>query len=269
MSEMPPPSLAQMPRPLRWRGARVVGALLLREMSTTYGRTPGGYIWAILQPVAMIAILTIAFSFLLRAPSLGTSFVLFYATGFLPLRLFQEVSNNVGSAVQFNLSMMAYPRVTFVDVLVARAILSVMTQIMVSAIVLSGVFILIDVRAILDFQQIILAYALTVLLGIGVGTLNSYLTFAFHLWRSLWSILTRPLFLVSGVFYIYEDLPVAAQNILWFNPMIHLTGLMRTGVYSAYSPTYISLTFVAVFAVLPLVFGVLLLYSFCKDAIYK
>jgi len=269
MRETAATSLPMHPRPLRWRGMRVIGALLLREMSSTYGRTPGGYVWAILQPVAIIVILTIAFTFLLRSPSLGTSFILFYATGFLPLRMFQEVANSVGTAVQFNLPMMAYPRVTFVDVLAARAILAVLTQIMVSAVIFAGVFILDDVRAILDFEYILLAYGMTIFLAIGVGTLNSYLTFSFHLWRNVWGILTRPLLFLSGVFYIYEDLPRAAQDILWYNPIIHITGTLRMGFYASYSPEYISVPYVMVFGAIPLVFGLLLLFSFCKDAIYK
>ncbi len=269
MSETALNSAPQRPASLRWRGARVVGALLLREMSTTYGRTPGGYLWAILQPVAMIAILTVAFSFLLRSPSLGTSFVLFYTTGMLPLRMFQEVAGTVGSAVQFNLAMMAYPRVTFVDVLVARATLSILTQIMVSAIILTAALTIEDMRLILDFRAILIAYWLAIFLGLGIGTLNSYLTFALPVWKTIWSILTRPLILVSAVIYIYEDLPRTAQDILWFNPLVHITGLMRTGVYSSYSPEYINLAYVALIGALPLAFGLLLLFSFCKDAIYK
>ena len=263
---IPPP---QTPKPLRWRGARVVGALLLREMSTTYGRTPGGYLWAILQPVAMIALLTVAFSFILRAPSLGTSFVLFYATGFLPLRMFQDVSNAVGNAVQFNLAMMAYPRVTFVDVLAARAILSVLTQIMVTAVVLWGVFTIETIRVILDFRPILMANAYAIFLAIGVGTLNAYLSFSFPVWKTIWSILTRPLLLISGVFYIYEDLPFFAREILWYNPLVHITGMMREGFYATYDPAYISQIYLGIFGALPLVFGMLLLFRFCKDAIYK
>ena len=87
------PAMAPAAEPnLRFRGARAIIALILREMSTTYGRSPGGYLWAILQPVAMIVMLTLAFSVLLRSPSLGTSFLLFYASGFLIMRMFQEVS---------------------------------------------------------------------------------------------------------------------------------------------------------------------------------
>lgn len=254
---------------LRFRGLRVVVALILREMSSTYGRNPGGYLWAVLQPVGMIVILTIAFSFLLRAPSLGTSFPLFYATGFLLLRVFLEVANSVGAAVQFNIAMMAYPRVTFVDTLVARGILAVLTQISVSAVVLTGVFIVDDLSITLDFGPIVEAYLLTILMGVGVGTLNSYLTFSFPVWKTIWGILTRPLFLFSGVFYLYEDLPASAQNVLWYNPMIHMTALMRKGFYPTYDPDFITPIFAAFVGVIPMFFGVLLLKRFCKDAIYK
>jgi capsular polysaccharide transport system permease protein len=263
-------AIPQTARPrLRFRGARAVAALILREMSTTYGRSPGGYIWAILQPVAMIAILTAAFSFLLRSPSLGTSFVLFYASGFLILRLFTEVSNAVGTALAFNQALLAYPSVTYVDTLVARSVLAVLTQIMVSVIILTGVFIMEDVRIILDFGPIVLAYAATILLAVGVGTFNCYMGFSFPVYRTIWSIITRPLFLISAVFYIYEDLPVAVQNILWYNPLVHLTGLMRTGLYASYDPSYISLTFICLFGTIPMFFGVLLLRRFSKDALYK
>lgn len=47
---------------------RTVMALVLREMSSRYGRSPGGYIWAVLEPVGTILILSIAFSFMLRSP---------------------------------------------------------------------------------------------------------------------------------------------------------------------------------------------------------
>lgn len=253
----------------RYRGLRTVAALILREMSTTYGRSPGGYIWAILQPIVMITILTLAFSFILRAPSLGTSFLLFYATGFLILRMFQEVVGAVSGAISFNQAMLVYPRVTYVDSLVARAALAILTQIMVSALILTGVFMLENVRIILDFGPILLAYAMLILLAVGIGTFNAYMSFSFPAYRLVWGMLTRPLMLISGIFYIYEDLPVVVQNILWFNPLIHLTGLMRTGFYSTYDPSYISLIYVALLGAVPMFFGVLLLRKYSKDILQK
>ncbi|MCX7288621.1 MAG: hypothetical protein NTW20_13985 [Rhodobacterales bacterium] len=68
-----------------FRTSRSVVALMLREMSTTYGRSPGGYLWVILEPVGGIALLSLVLTFGLRvkSPGLGINFPLFYATGVL------------------------------------------------------------------------------------------------------------------------------------------------------------------------------------------
>ena len=78
-----------------FRFVRTILALILREMSTTYGRSAGGYIWAVLEPAAGIALLAFAFSLALRAPSLGTNFALFcYNTYLYALFLFgKKVAN--------------------------------------------------------------------------------------------------------------------------------------------------------------------------------
>ena len=71
---------------------RVLFALMVREMATKFGRSWGGYIWAIAEPLGGIMLLTVAFSFAFRKPPLGTNFALFYATGIIPFYLFSNVT---------------------------------------------------------------------------------------------------------------------------------------------------------------------------------
>ncbi len=99
---------------------RAIGALILREISTTYGRSPGGYIWAVLEPAAGIALLTLVFSIGFRTPPLGASFALYYAAGILPLMMFTELSGKLAQTIQFSRALLVYPRVTFLDALIAR-----------------------------------------------------------------------------------------------------------------------------------------------------
>ena len=74
MAGMSYPRRSGLLKARRYRPARTVSALVIREMTTSYGRSPGGYIWAILEPVGAVMILSIGFS-RLRQPTLGTSFV--------------------------------------------------------------------------------------------------------------------------------------------------------------------------------------------------
>ena len=74
---------------------RVLFALVVREMSTKFGRSWGGYFWAIAEPVGGILLLTAAFSLAFRKPPLGTDFALFYASGIIPFFLFNHVTGSV------------------------------------------------------------------------------------------------------------------------------------------------------------------------------
>ena len=238
---------------------RTIMALILREMSTRYGRTPGGYIWAVLEPLGMIIVLSFGFSLLLRSPSLGTSFILFYSTGYLPFNLFNSLSTTTSKALTFSKSLLKYPAVTWVDAILARFILNTLTSIMVMYILLFGIMVVVDSNTVIDFVPIIQAVALAMLLGLGIGTLNCFLTGMFPAYQMAWSIATRPLMLASAVIYIYEDLPGAAQNVLWYNPLAHITGLMRTGFFPTYNPGYLSPVYVASIGLISLAAGVMLL----------
>jgi capsular polysaccharide transport system permease protein len=248
-----------------FRSLRAIAALMLREMATRYGRSPGGYVWALLEPLGAIAILAIGFSLIIRSPSLGNSFLLFYATGFMPFILYQDLSNHVARSVNFSRALLYYPVVTWVDALAARFVLNTLTGILVAAIVLGLVSLFTETRMTLDLVPILRAMALAILLGGGIGVLNCALFGLFPVWMQVWSIATRPLFLVSGVFFLYEDMPATAQSILWWNPLIHIIGIMREGFYVSYQASYASVLFVALTGLLALFFGVVLMGRYHRD----
>ena len=257
-----------LPSPLK-SSLRAIAALVLREMSTRYGRTPGGYIWAIVEPLGMIVLLGFAWSLLARSPSLGTSFFLFKATGFLVMQTFTTLGGQVGHALTFSKPLLRYPRVSWVDAIAARFLLNALVMFTVTFLIITGVVLYEDIDTLLSWQPIFMAMGLGALLGLGVGCLNAFLFMRFPVWQQIWSILTRPLFLISGVIILYEDLPPFAQTILWYNPILHLTGMMRDGFYPMYRPDYISLVFVLVCIAIPMVAGLLLLRRYHRELLYR
>ena len=78
--------------------ARVIGALMLRELRVRFGRTKLGYLWAVLQPVGWIVMLSLVFGLIGRLPGFGDNMPLFFATGVLPFLLFQQTTAQLGNA---------------------------------------------------------------------------------------------------------------------------------------------------------------------------
>lgn len=239
---------------------RAIMALALREMGSTYGDNPGGYVWAIIQPIGMIVVLTIGFSLLIKAPSLGTSFILFYATGFLTYDMYNQLMRAVLAALKYSRAMLAYPRVTWLDAILARFLLNALTFSTVFCIVISGVLIFDETRTVISIQPILIGLIICALMGLGVGMMNCLLIGLFPVWDVIWKILTRPMFIGSGVIFIYEDMPSTVQNILWWNPILHATGLVRTGFYPNYYASYTSLVYCFAVSMILIAFGLLLLW---------
>ncbi|MBK0329317.1 ABC transporter permease [Rhodobacteraceae bacterium F11138] len=264
----PGPALSPAP-PRRFAAARVILALILREMSTRYGRTPGGYIWGVLEPLAAIMFLSIGFSLVIRTPALGTSFLLFYATGYLPFNLYQTLSAMIGASIRFSKPLLRYPAVTWLDAVLARFLLNSLTGVLIAVILLTGILAVIEHRTQLDLPPLVAAMALAMVLGLGVGVINCAISGLYPIWEMVWSILTRPLFLASGIFFLYDSLPPLPQNLLWYNPLIHIIGLMRTGFYPTYDAAYVNVTYVLGVSLGLLAMGLLLLGRYHREILNR
>ncbi|MFS4438802.1 ABC transporter permease [Paracoccaceae bacterium GXU_MW_L88] len=261
--------LKQVGRTKRFQSIRVIFALLMREMVTFNGRTSAGYLWAIAEPLGAIAILSLAFSIMLRSPALGQSFMLFYATGYIPFSIFMSTQQRTAQTLRANRNLLFYPPVSYFHAITARLILNFVTQTLVAFLIFTGVIWFSDLNIRVDYAVVISAFVSAAAVGLGIGSINTVIFEIWPSWEKVWSILTRPLFLASCIFYTYESLPQIGQDILWFNPVSHVVGFTRHAFYPSYRPDYASYVFVWAVALVTLMFGMLLLRKFVKRVINR
>jgi len=248
----------------RFATFRAISALILREMATTYGKSAGGYVWVVLEPVLGIALLSAVFSLAFRSPSLGTNFPIFYATGYLPYFLYMDISRKVGVSVIFSRPLLAYPAVTFIDAVLARFFLNLMTHVVVFYVLITGIELVFETHTLHNYSYMVKAMLMAAMLGLGVGSLNCFLWSLFPSWQRIWGIINKPLFILSAVLYVYEDVPAVYQKYLWFNPLVHITAEMRKGFYPTYNGDFISPVYVYGISFTTMVVGLFLLLHFHK-----
>jgi capsular polysaccharide transport system permease protein len=241
----------------------VLFALIMREMTTRFGRSAGGYLWALIEPAGFIALLAFAFSQIAHSPPVGRSFALFYATGYIAFSFYNDIAALTGRAVQVNRPLLNYPAVTALDTVMARFLLQALTGLAVAAAIFGGILAVFAERVRLDPVPLIMCFTLAALLGLGVGLVNCSLFALSKTWERVYGVVSRPLFLVSAVFFSFGSLPGFVREVLWWNPLIHLVGLMRAGFYPVYDASYVSVLYVASLA-LGLVAGGLALMLACS-----
>jgi len=237
----------------------IVFALVVREMTTRYGNNVGGYMWAVLDPVLTITILTAVFGLIARAPPLGRSFALFFATGYALFYMYRSTSDQVAGAIESNRALLNYPVVRPYDAIIARIILQIVTLFVVNVLLFSGLYLAVPFEG-FDVGPIMLASLIAIVLGAGVGASNIVWFHMSSTYQQVWGIINRPAFLVSGVFFLPSSIPQPYRDLLMWNPLIHLVGLIRTGFYPTYRANYIDLPYVIGLALFSISFGFFLVW---------
>lgn len=222
---------------------RVVGALLIREMSTRFGSKPGGYVWALIDPVGHIAFLSLIFMAITHTPALGTSFPLFFATGYLAFQFYSAMAGFLNGAIKANRTLLSYPNVAPIDTIVARYLLQAGTTAVVSFCVLCAIIVTLHTAPQLRWSLIIEAVVIATLLGLGVGLFNNVAMLRFPLYEQVFNIINRPMFMISGVFFLPDALPSPARDIVLVNPLVHVVMLFRQGFYPEYRGTGLDMTY--------------------------
>lgn len=265
-----PPAFQQQPGTgVSFPMARTVGALIMREVSSTYGKRVGGYLWVILEPIAGIVLLTLIFSVALRTPPIGTSFAVFYATGLMPFMFYGTLSAAVASSISFSKPLLSYPAITVTDAIISRALVNSITGLLVGYILFSILLGIEETRTNPQIGQIALAYGMAFVLALGVGSVNAFLFAALPEWQSLWMIVNRPLMIVSCVLFMYDDVPHPYDDYLWWNPLIHVVGQMRKGFYLTYPGDYISPVYVFSVGLVLWVIGTALLLRYHREILFE
>lgn len=211
---------------------------MLREMITRYGRNPLGYLWALAEPVGFIALLWLVFSQISHQPPIGNSFPLFYATGYIAFFCVNDIADVTGRAIHVNRPLLAFPPITPLDAILARFFLQALTVLVVGIVVLGGLVWFSHGGVAVDVRPLMLAFAMANLLGLGIGMLNCWAFSRWSVWERIWAIISRPVFLISCVFFTYSALPNAVKDVLWWNPVVHIVAMVRSGIYPTYDSAH-------------------------------
>ncbi len=234
---------------------RVVGALMLREARTRFGRSQLGYLWAMTEPIALIATFTLISMAMGHMPPYGDSLPMFFALGTLAFQFYRRVASFCSAAFTANQALLTYPIVKQFDTLVARALLEFITCLFVSLLVLGGLIFFAQQPYPAHIESMAVVVVLLMLLGFGFGTLNAVIGAYVASWRNIESLLSRPLLVLSGVFFVPDRMPPKIIPYISWNPVLHGIELMRYGYYPDYRSPTLDVTYLFIWALGLTVFG--------------
>jgi capsular polysaccharide transport system permease protein len=237
----------------------VIYALLLRELSSSFGKSRGGLFWVMLEPIAHLLVPVLIFTFIRARLVPGVEYPVFLVYGILPFLAFKVICLQMVNGVKAAKGLLAYRQVLLLDVFIAKAIAYAVIQAIVFTIVLTALsmfgFEVLPPRP-LEFVAVL---ALTVLLAFGLGLVLAAITSLVPDARSIVSIMFMPLYFVSGIIFPVTRFPDEWMKLMAINPVLHLVELSRAMGVPGYEPfKYLSLAYPVTLAFIFTVIGLML-----------
>lgn len=237
---------------------RVLYAVMLRNIRIRFFGHGIGYLVKIGWPLTHLVILVTVFSIAGRAVPYGDSAVLFFATGTIPYITFAYLSRFMMLYVIANRSLLGFPEIKILDILLASALLEILSACCVVIVFLILAWLAgIDAMP-RDIVQASLAFGASILLGFGAGLLNGVIALAMPAWFTGFTLILMLIWASSGVVFVPDSLPAIIREPLSYQPVLQTTEWMRSAYYEGYGGLVLDRTYVIGFALTMVFLGLLI-----------
>lgn len=218
-----------------WGYRELLGILAWRDLKVRYKQTVIGVAWAVLQPLAMMAVFTIFFGRLARLPSDGLPYPLFALSALLPWGLFARVlASSADSLIrdQRLISKVYFPRL----IVPLSTSLAALVDFAISLVLL--IALMAAYRVNVDIRILVLPLLTLLLLvaALGVGFWLSALNVEFRDVQQTLPFLTQLWFFLTPVVYPTSMLPEGFRILYALNPMVGVVEGFRWSLLGTAAP---------------------------------
>ncbi|HEX4043653.1 MAG TPA: ABC transporter permease [Xanthobacteraceae bacterium] len=213
---------------------RIWLAVMLRDMRTRFFGNGLGFVVQVAWPATHVAILVLIHSLRSLVPPYGDSSVVFYTVGILPFLTFVYISRYSMLTLIWNSSLLAFPAVKPLDLLVGHIFLEVVNSFLVWILIMLALSVAgFDMmpRHVVDA---FCAYGACVLLGCGFALFNGVIARIFKGWATGYVLIIICFYITSGSIVTPEDVPPMFEKLMVLNPIFHGVAWMRSAYYDGY-----------------------------------
>lgn len=221
------------------RQLNVMHAVILRDIRSRYFNHGLGFLIVPLLPMAHVVMLLVWYKTMNRDAAYGDDLILFFATGLVPSLTACYVSRYMSVSVLANRSMLGFPAVHLLDIIIARSLLEIFGM------VLSVAFLLIIITSLgsdpfpSNVASAGLAIFSAIILGVGVGINVSVITAIFPFFANIYALFTALIYVTSGGPIFLHTFPDQVVRLAAYNPVFHAVEWMRSAYYVGYPTQYL------------------------------
>ncbi|PZW41889.1 capsular polysaccharide transport system permease protein [Humitalea rosea] len=221
---------------------RVIGALILRELQTRFGRSNLGFLWMFFEPLLLGGIVS-TLHFLQGGGHNSLPVFTLSVVGYVPYFMFRAMVNKAGGAIQSNLSLLYHRDVMLLDICISRNIIEAVSVSGVLLIFLGCAYWLVG-EVPQSPLKIVFAMALMALLSHGLSMMVTGFSGLSEFTERIVHPITYLMMPISGAFFQVSWLPPEwREDALWV-PFVSIHELLREGQFGDKVTAYYDIPYV-------------------------
>lgn len=205
-----------------------------REIQSRYTGDALGYGWAYITPLAWIGLIYFIFSILGRTSPIDTDLGSFITSGVMPYLAFRFQVNALLRVKSTYRHVVLLPALEYRTIYCAIAMLEFCNALMIYILLLIGNYLLTGAFEIHNVMQWFAGFFLASLAGAVAGYAVSANMRRADAASRLMSVVLRPLFYITPIFYVAAELPHDLIWVIYWNPLLHAIEFLREGAFYSY-----------------------------------
>ena len=233
----------------------VIKALFLREIVTRFSTKKLGYLWAIIDPMAMIVVFSIMKIMLGKKIASDIDYSVFLATSFIAYNMFKDIAFKSMEAFNANQGLFVYKQVRPIDTIISRSLIEVLIRGVITLLFLFIGWFLglnIDCKNILG---VLIGFIWIAFFGLSLGILFAVIGFFYENFKNIIKLVFLPMFFLSGLFYTAGSLPPMAREILLYNPILNFMELIHGNYFYSLDTHYVNYSYILFWTLIPMFIG--------------
>lgn len=217
-----------------WKYKELLKELVLRDLKVKYRRSVLGYIWSILNPLLMMLVIALFFSYMFRFQI--ENYPVYLICGQVIYNFFSDATRQSMHSILHGGALIKKVKLPKYIFPMARSISSFINMLFS---LVAVVLVMIITRAPLSLTILLFPLPLIYLffISMGVGMILSVLVVYFRDIEHLYGIFLLALMYASPIFYPISALPPTAAFIIKFNPLYHIMIMFRDVMYFGTLPS--------------------------------
>lgn len=210
---------------------RVIHALMIRELTTRFGRENIGFLWIMVEPLLFAGLVGAIWRFTKGPEEHGITVIAFVVTGYIPITLFRHCVSRSVAVFNANGSLLYHRQVKIIDFIVARFLIEV----------LGGMMAYIFIAAVLIFFN---EFPIPSNIGLFIAGWSIYAIFIFSLClviaplsemsevlEKFVPVTTYIMLPFSGLFYMASWMNPEMREYILMSPFVNGMEMMRKGIW--------------------------------------